>query len=341
MACDMTLPRAATLAAENRYLRASASSDALKHVTAGGRAHAGVEPDRRLLDHGVPAGFGISAVELAAEQRAEMGGFKLSVEFGVPGDDLADAGQYADRRDDLGDRGVQRRFDHRPGFGENVERVAVEAVHLETSLEGLHQIGLRHGGKTSTSRRAHMVCENRCRCVNELVTNRGCTRQSRGKDHKSVNRAVKRHPFRAARRHRQGDVQPPAGPQRLHLRDVRTAGGDLPGGRRRPCHQGAGIPGRRRQGLRGRHRHQPISRIHHAAACARLRSPHRPRARQARDMPRADHRGDQRRLHRRRRRHRGVLRHAHRHQDHANSASRSRVRSAIACRCRISAGSPR
>ena len=58
-------------------------------------------------------------------------------------------------------------------------------------------------------------------------------------------------------------------------------------------------------------------------------------------LPRADDRGDQRRLHRRRRRDRGVLRHAHRHQDDANSAFRSRARSAIACRCRISAGSPR
>ena len=38
-------------------------------------------------------------------------------------------------------------------------------------------------------------------------------------------------------------------------------------------------------------------------------------ARQARDLPRPDHRGDQRRLHRRRRRDRGMLRSAHRHQD--------------------------
>ena len=143
----------------------------LEHVTAGGRAHAGVEPDRRLLLHGVLARLGVSAIELAAEQRAEMRGFEFFVELGVLGDDLADARQDADRRDDLGDRLIQRRLDHRPSRRENAARPVVEAVHLEAGLEGLHEIGLCHREK-SHPLDGRMVCENRCCCVNELVTNR-------------------------------------------------------------------------------------------------------------------------------------------------------------------------
>ncbi len=55
-------------------------------------------------------------------------------------------------------------------------------------------------------------------------------------------------------------------------------------------------------------------------------------------VPGADYRGDCRRLHRRRRRDRGVLRHSHRHRSPRESVFRSRARSAIACRCRISPG---
>ena len=58
--------------------------------------------------------------------------------------------------------------------------------------------------------------------------------------------------------------------------------------------------------------HQPVPRVHDAAGRHRLRGAQRPRARRAGKMPRADHRGDRRRLHRRRRRHRGLLRSAHR-----------------------------
>ena len=75
----------------------------LEHVTARRAAHARVEPDRCFLQYRMPARLGVSAIELAAEQRAEVRGFELFVERGVLGDDLADARQDADRRDDLGD----------------------------------------------------------------------------------------------------------------------------------------------------------------------------------------------------------------------------------------------
>ena len=54
-----------------------------------------------------------------------------------------------------------------------------------------------------------------------------------------------------------------------------------------------------------------------AAGRDRLRGAQRPRARRAGKVPRADHRGDRRRLHRRRRGDRGLLRPAHRHEDRA------------------------
>ena len=57
-------------------------------------------------------------------------------------------------------------------------------------------------------------------------------------------------------------------------------------------------------------------------------------------MPRADHRGDCRRLHRRRRGHRRLLRPAAGREQRQIRLSRSRARSAIACRSPITAASP-
>jgi hypothetical protein len=91
------------------------------------------------------------------------------------------------------------------------------------------------------------------------------------------------------------------------------------------------LTGRGRQSLCGRHRHFAVPRLQDARGRDRLREPHRPRARRARALPGADHRGDPGLLHRRRARHRHPLRPAHRRAA-ANSASRSPARSATACR---------
>ncbi len=57
------------------------------------------------------------------------------------------------------------------------------------------------------------------------------------------------------------------------------------------------------------------------AGRARLRGADRSRARRAGNLPGADHRGHRRRLHRRRRRHRGLLRHPDRHRGDADRLS--------------------
>ena len=90
---------------------------------------------------------------------------------------------------------------------------------------------------------------------------------------------------------------------------------DLRGSEQGSWHQGADLHRRGRQGVRRRDGHQTVPRLQDAAGRDRVRGAGRPRARRAGKLPRPDHRGDRRRLHRRRRRHRGLLRSAHRHQD--------------------------
>ena len=148
--------------------------------------------------------------------------------------------------------------------------------------------------------------------------------------------------FERRGRHRPGDLQPAAGAQRLHVRDVRAARRDL---RARPttiersrCWCCAGPATRRSPPA-------PTSTSSATSRRRRTRIDYENRIDRVlatlETVPGADHRGDQRRLHRRRRGHRRRLRPPHRHQEARRSAFRSRARSAIACRCRMSAGSPR
>ena len=79
-------------------------------MTAGGSAHAGVEPNRGLLLYGVPARFGVGAVELAAERRRKWAASSFLYRCGVPGDDLADAAATPDRVMISAIAAIQRRF---------------------------------------------------------------------------------------------------------------------------------------------------------------------------------------------------------------------------------------
>src|ERR1700680_3591599 len=143
----------------------------LEHIAAGDAAHAGVEPDRGLPLHSAPAHRELIAIELAAEQGAKVRHFEFFEQLHVPADDVADVRHHAHGCEHLFDRLVEFRLDQRPAFGKDAPRPVVEAVDPKASLEGLHEIGRRHGGKVSKPPERRMVCENRCSCVNELVTN--------------------------------------------------------------------------------------------------------------------------------------------------------------------------
>src|SRR5829696_6744978 len=122
-------------------------------------------------------------------------------------------------------------------------------------------------------------------------------------------------PLRDPRRGCPHHLQPAAGAQCAHLRDVRAHGRDLSRGERRPCGQGHDPHRRRRQGIRLGHRHFAVPRLQGTGGRARVRGPHRPGAGRPRALPGADDRRDRGRLRRRRRRNRGLLRPAHRHPD--------------------------
>src|ERR1051326_2187463 len=122
--------------------------------------------------------------------------------------------------------------------------------------------------------------------------------------------------LRAARRRRVRHLQPAAGAQRAHLRDVRAPGRDLRPSQRRSLDPRDPHHRRGRQGVRRRHRHLAVPHLRQGRRRARLRGAHRPRHERDRGLPRAHDRRDQRRLHRRRREHRRVLRPAHRLAQH-------------------------
>ena len=95
---------------------------------------------------------------------------------------------------------------------------------------------------------------------------------------------------------------------------------------------------RGRKGVRGRHGHRRIPRGEDGGGRARLRGEDRARADGLRGAAGSHHRGDFRRVHRRRRGDRGLLRSSDRNGDRRSSAFRSRARSAIACRSQITRG---
>jgi hypothetical protein len=94
--------------------------------------------------NGVPARFGISAIELAAEQRTKVRQLKIFEKYEVLSHDLADSRQDAHRHRHLINGLFQMRRDLRPNFCQHASRTIVQAVQRKTSLEGLHRIGRRH-----------------------------------------------------------------------------------------------------------------------------------------------------------------------------------------------------
>ncbi len=150
---------------------------------------------------------------------------------------------------------------------------------------------------------------------------------------------AERHPFRRARRHRPRHLQSAAGAQRVHLPDVRAPRGDLRGSEQGSRHQGPDLHRRRRQGLRLRDGHQSIPRVQDAGGRDRIRGAERPCPRRAGTVPRSDHRGDRRRLHRRRVRQSRPAAICASAPRPPGSASRSPARSATVCRWRTTAGS--
>lgn len=106
------------------------------HETPGSTADPGVQSDRGLLLHCLPARFGIAFIQLAAKQGLEMCHFQFFDQVFVLSDGAANAGQLHDRDDHFVDYAVEMRRHCGPDRGQKGSRLVVDPIEREASLKG-------------------------------------------------------------------------------------------------------------------------------------------------------------------------------------------------------------
>lgn len=140
----------------------------LEHITAGGAAHAGVEPQCGLLLDRLPARFRVTLIKPALQESLEVRHLELFDHVPVARHGITDARQSADRLEYLMNRALQTGRDRRPSLREEGAGAVVDPVEGKPITKTGNCFGRGHGRAVSCW--ASIVADNGCPSINDLVT---------------------------------------------------------------------------------------------------------------------------------------------------------------------------
>jgi hypothetical protein len=106
-----------------------------KHEVSGATAHARIKAYRSFMLNRISTRFDILIIEVPAEQSGKMRGLEFSDQFPVPNENFRDAWHISHASENIVDRLIQARRDHRPRLLHEVSRPLIDTEQRAASIK--------------------------------------------------------------------------------------------------------------------------------------------------------------------------------------------------------------